>query len=228
MARLILFLSGVAVVWTVSCSPLAMLDHELLTAHMVQHLLLMLAAAPVLLKGLPGAMRSGGAGGTGEREGLPRSMAGRVVTHPAVCWLAGTLTVLVWHVPAIFAAARGSEAWHVFEHASFLGAGMMFWWPVIGPGARAPVWPEWSMPLYLFFATLPCDALSAFLAFSGRVLYPEYLAAAGRFPMSPMQDQECAGALMWTAVTFVYLAPAAVITVRLLSAPAVRSATRTV
>jgi putative membrane protein len=222
--RLVLFLSGLIVLWIASCSPLAMLDEALLTAHMVQHLLIMLAAAPLLLMGLPGAMRPGVPGGTGAGPGSFWPGVGRMVTHPAVCWLAATLTVLAWHVPAIFAVARGSGAWHLFEHASFLAAGILFWWPVIGPRPLAPVWPQWSMPLYLFFATLPCDALSAFLAFSGRVLYSNYLTAPRRFPLSPLQDQECAGALMWTAVTFAYLAPAAAITVRLLSAPPAQGA----
>jgi cytochrome c oxidase assembly factor CtaG len=71
--------------------------------------------------------------------------------------------------------------------------------------------------LYLFFATLPCDALSAFLAFCDRVVYSSYLTAPRLFNISPLQDQECAGALMWVWATFVYLIPAVVITIQLLS-----------
>ena len=85
-----------------------------------------------------------------------------------------------------------------------------------------PSWPSvsepgWSTVLYLFLATLPCDALSAFLAFCGRVVYPAYQAVPRRFVITTLQDQECAGALMWVAVTFAYLIPAVIITIRLLS-----------
>jgi cytochrome c oxidase assembly factor CtaG len=74
-----------------------------------------------------------------------------------------------------------------------------------------------SMPLYLFLGTLPCDILSAFLTFCGRVVYPSYLSTARIWNLSPLQDQECAGALMWVWVTFAYLIPAVVITMQILS-----------
>jgi cytochrome c oxidase assembly factor CtaG len=77
--------------------------------------------------------------------------------------------------------------------------------------------------LYLFAATLPCDVLSAFLAFSDRVVYPAYLSAPRHFGLSVLQDQECAGALMWLCVTFAYVIPAAVITTRILSPQGQRS-----
>jgi cytochrome c oxidase assembly factor CtaG len=73
------------------------------------------------------------------------------------------------------------------------------------------------MILYLFFATLPCDILSGFLAFSDRVLYPAYFSSSHLFGFSPLVDQQCAAALMWTCVTVVYLVAAAILTVRLLS-----------
>jgi putative membrane protein len=71
--------------------------------------------------------------------------------------------------------------------------------------------------LYLFLATLPCDALSAFLTFCNRVIYPHYLSAHRHFNISPLGDQQSAGALMWVWVTFVYLVPAAVVTIQMLS-----------
>jgi cytochrome c oxidase assembly factor CtaG len=91
-------------------------------------------------------------------------------------------------------------------------------WPSI---AR---WPRWGIPLYLFFATLPCDVLSAFLAFCDRVVYSSYLTAPRLFHISPLQDQQCAAALMWVCATFVYLVPAVVTTIRLLSPPRTRHA----
>ncbi len=225
--RLAAFLSGLAVVWIASCSPLAMLDADLLTIHMVQHLLLMLAAAPLILGGAPALPFLHGAphvltgGGLGKLlRRAPLQALGHLLTHPATCWLAATLVVMGWHFPAPFELALKSEAWHGVEHASFFAAGILFWWPVIQPWPSVPRWPRWSIPLYLFFATLPCDALSAFLAFSGHVIYTPYLSAPRLLNMSALQDQEAAGALMWVCVTFAYMVPAIGVTIRILSPPA--------
>ncbi len=139
--------------------------------------------------------------------------------HFVLCWLAGTAAVIGWHLPAAFQLALRSQGWHDVESASFLLAGLLFWWPVVQP--RNSPGQEWSVPLYLFLATLPCDILSAFLVFCGRVVYPSYAAHQGLSHWSPLQDQEFAGALMWVSVTLIYLIPAVVITVQLLS-PSVR------
>jgi cytochrome c oxidase assembly factor CtaG len=71
--------------------------------------------------------------------------------------------------------------------------------------------------LYLFCATLPCDALSAFLAFCDRVVYPSYISAVNPWSLSPIEDQECAAALMWTCVTLIFLIPAVIVTMQILS-----------
>jgi putative membrane protein len=201
-------------VWLAAESPLAQLHEALLTGHMVQHILLALIAGPLLLLSapalalprLPSRLRW-----------WPLRAAGRVLNHPLVCWSAAMLVFIGWHVPSIFERAHHSEPWHLAEQASFLGSGLLFWWPVIQPSLTTPRWPRWSMPLYLFFATLPCDALSAFLVFSDRILYPTYVSAAGHHGLSALQDQECAGALMWLCVTLAYGIPAAVITATMLS-----------
>jgi putative membrane protein len=132
------------------------------------------------------------------------------------CWLAGTLTVLLWHVPAVFELALESPFWHQLELASFFVGGIVFWWPVIQLRSTS----GWSVPLYLFLATLPCDALSAFLVFCGHVVYRPYLGGNddhGMFGLSPLEDQALAGALMWVTVTFAYLIPALVLSARLLA-----------
>jgi putative membrane protein len=191
--RIAAFAGGLAALWIAVASPVSHLDHHLLTAHMVQHLLLMLVAAPLILLGVP-----------------------RLHWRPnvVVSWLAGSLTVIVWHVPAIFELALSSPFWHAFEHASFFVAGILFWWPAVQSGLEAQ---SWSLPIYLFLATLPCDALSAFLVFCGYVVYPQYLPGHRLFGLSPLDDQALAGALMWVTVTFAYLIPALVLTARLLS-----------
>lgn len=221
--RLVEFLAGLLVLWIAVSSPLATLDHQLLTAHMVQHLLLMTVAAPLMLLGAPVVALL---------QGLPRRAAhsvsgffgnrklrklGSIVAHPAFCWFAGTGTVIAWHIPALFQVGMRSETWHAVEHASFLAAGLLFWWPVIVPWPSVARWSEWSAPLYLFLATLPCDALSAFLTFCNRVVYLQYQSPHQAYILTPLDDQAMAGALMWTWVTFAYLGVAAVITIRVLS-----------
>jgi cytochrome c oxidase assembly factor CtaG len=101
-----------------------------------------------------------------------------------------------------------SEMWHAVEELSFLSTGLLFWWPVV---QRWPGVPGWSMILYLFLATLPCDVLSGFLVFSERVAYPVYLSIPGTSVPSVLADQQCAGALMWTCVTIVYFVAAAIL-----------------
>jgi putative membrane protein len=204
--RLAAFLAGLLALWIALASPLAHMDHEQLTAHMVQHLLMMTIAAPLLLWGV----------GTMTRV--------RISVHPVVCWLAGTGVVIWWHIPAVFDAGMSSAAWHGIERATFLGAGLLFWLPVMEPPAGK--WTEgtwlgrksgWSVPLYLFLATLPCDALSAFLTFCGHVVYRSYLSEPELSRTAVLPDQACAGALMWVWVTFAYLFPAVAITLRVLS-----------
>jgi cytochrome c oxidase assembly factor CtaG len=218
------FLLGLFLIWVALASPLAAFDEELLTVHMVQHLLLMtiappliLVAAPVmpLLHGLPRQFVQAVVGPLFRWPPVQR--VGRALSQPAFCWLAAAAALVAWHVPSAFTLALQSEAWHAVEHACFLGAGFLFWWPVVQPWPSVPTWPRWSILLYLFLATLPCDILSAFLAFCDRVVYPAYLSTPRRFGISPLEDQQCAGALMWTCVTFAYLVPAAILTTRLLS-----------
>jgi cytochrome c oxidase assembly factor CtaG len=110
-----------------------------------------------------------------------------------------------------------SEMWHGAEQASFLATGLLFWSPVVRPWQNRAKWPESSILLYLFLATLPCDILSGFLVFCDRVVYPVFLSSPRSFGLSALEDQQCAGALMWTCVTVVYVVAGAVFTARLLS-----------
>jgi cytochrome c oxidase assembly factor CtaG len=114
-----------------------------------------------------------------------------------------------------------SHSWHDLEYTCFILAGFLFWLPIVPPVTGAHQRPSWSTPAYLFLATLPCDILSAFLVFCGRVVYPSYQSANRLFGFSALQDQQCAGALMWVCVTFAYLVPAVVVTVQILSPEAV-------
>jgi putative membrane protein len=222
--RVISFSLGQFLIWIAVGSRLAALDEQMLTVHMIQHLLLMTFAAPLMLLGLPV---------TPFLQGLPHQFAqaivgplfrwppvqrlGQMLVRPVFSWLAATVTLVGWHVPAIFTLALQSGTWHLFEQATFFVAGLLFWWPVVQPWPNAPTEPRWSILLYLFLATLPCDILSAFLVFSERVAYPVYLSASRMSGLSVLADQQCAGALMWTCITIVYLAPAAILSTRLLA-----------
>jgi len=221
--RLGSFLLGVFLIWAALGSPLALFDEELLTVHMLQHLLLMTIAPALILVGAPFMPLLHGLPQRFVKTVLsplfrwPRlQRAGHFVTQPALCWFAAAAALVGWHIPAAFTLGLQSEAWHIIEHASFLGAGFLFWWPVIQPWPGIPIWPRWSILLYLFLATLPCDILSAFLVFSDRVVYPVYFSAPRPFGWSVLDDQECAGALMWTCITIIYLVPAIILTTRLL------------
>jgi len=222
--RVTSFSLGLFLIWIAVGSPLAALDEQMLTVHMIQHLLLMTFAAPLILLGLPVMPLL---------HGFPHQFAQAVVDPffrwPPVQWLgrmlerptftlpAATATLVGWHIPAIFALGLQSGAWHLFEQTTFFVAGLLFWWPVVQPWPNAPAEPRWSILLYLFLATLPCDILSAFLVFSERVAYPVYLSASRQSDLSVLTDQQCAGALMWTCITIVYLVPAAILSTQLLA-----------
>jgi len=222
--RVTSFLVGLFFIGMAVSSPISALDHELLTVHMVQHLLLMTLAPAFILLGAPLLALFHGLPNQLVRSAVvpvfqwpPVGRLEKVFGQPALCWVAATATLVGWHIPALFTAGMQSEVWHVVEHASFLGAGFLFWWPVIRPWPSAAAWPRWSTILYLFLATVPCDILSGFLVFCDRVVYTGYLSTPQRFGISALEDQQRAGALMWTCVTLVYLIAAAIIAVRLLS-----------
>jgi putative membrane protein len=222
--RIAAFFAGIISLWIAVGSPLDAFDDVSLPVHMVQHLLLMAIAPPFILLGAPalpllqGIPQSMARGVVGPclRWGLVKRLA-RFVSNPAVGWLAAALALIGWHVPAAFELALRSHSWHELEHISFFGTGLLFWWPVVQPWPSTARWPRWSIPLYLFSATLPCDALSGFLAFCDRVVYPSYLSAPPILTISPLQAQQCAAALMWTCVTIIFLVPAVVITIQILS-----------
>jgi len=218
------FVFGLFSIWVALASPLAVWDQASLTGHMIQHLLLMTFAAPLILLSEPVMLLL---------HGLPRRFVrsiigplfrwrpirqlGRLLAQSALCWLAAVAALVIWHVPATFTLGMQSKAWHAIEHASFLGTGFLFWWPVVQPWPCVSRRPDWSIILYLFLATLPCDILSGFLVFSERVAYPVYLSTSRQSGLSVLADQQCAGALMWTCVTIIYLVTGVILTTRLLS-----------
>jgi putative membrane protein len=221
------FLIGMFFIWAAVASPFAVLDNELLTVHMVQHLLLMTLAPPLislsaparpLLHGLPQRLVNGLLIPLWHLRAV-KSIA-TILRSPKIAWLAACAALVGWHIPALFALGMQSAPWHLFEQLSFLATGLMFWWPVVQTFAQPSAGQSrqgLSMILYLFFATLPCDILSGFLVFSDRVVYPVYFSSSHLLGFSPLEDQQCAAALMWTCVTLVYLLAGAILTIRILS-----------
>jgi putative membrane protein len=218
------FVLGLFSLWAALGSPIAAWDEALLTGHMTQHLLLMTFAPPLILMSEPVLLLLHGLPRRFVRSIIgplfrwrPVQQLGRGLAQPALCWLAAVGALVIWHVPAALTLGMQSEPWHAIEHASFLGTGLLFWWPVVQPWPSVSRRPDWSIILYLFLATLPCDILSGFLVFSERVTYPVYISTSGQSSLSVLADQQRAGALMWTCVTIVYLVAGAIVSTHLLS-----------
>jgi len=219
---------GLFLIWIASASPVASDDAQSLTVHMVQHLLLMSLAPPLIWLGEP--VRALPPRLVRLFQQRPIRHLGALLGNPAVCWLAGTAALVGWHIPAAHTLGMQSDTWHAIELTSFLATGLLFWWPVVRPWPASPE-PRWSIILYLFLATLPCDILAGFLVFSERVVYPVYLshrhgghvlANPAVYGGSVLDDQQLAGALMWTAITIIYLVAAAIVSTRLLSGSSIR------
>ena len=136
------FVFGMFSVWAALGSPLVGYDHDLLTVHMIQHLLLMTFAPALILLGEPQLAFWSGLPPRGKtvlgsffRRPFVQRL-GRTLSQPVLCWIVSAATLIGWHVPTLFALGMHSEVWHWVEQASFLVAGFLFWWPVIQP------WPS--------------------------------------------------------------------------------------
>jgi cytochrome c oxidase assembly factor CtaG/ferredoxin len=218
------FFSGIATLWLAVASPLDTFSGLLLSAHMVQHLLLLSVVPPLillgepflpLLRGLPRTFAHDGCGPFLTWPALRRF--GRALTHPIVGWLAMMASLCGWHVPAAFELALRSPDWHKVEHACFFGTALLFWWPVIRPFPSRPHWPLWAIPIYLFAADVVNTALCSILSFSEHVLYPAYAGAPRLFGMSALSDQASAGVIMWVPGSLAFLIPATVLAIQYLS-----------
>jgi cytochrome c oxidase assembly factor CtaG len=221
--RLGAFLLGLATIWLAIGSPLDGFADALLSAHMVEHLLLMSFVPPLLLIGYPVVPLL---------RGLPRGITvrllgpllrlralrrvGHFLTAPVVAWTAMNLIFLGWHVPGAYDFALEHEHWHEFEHLCFLGSSILFWWPLVRPWPTSAHRLGWYALPYLVLADLVNTALSAFLAFCGRPVYGYYLREPSGFSISPLSDQTLGAVIMWVVGSLVFLVPAVFVTVQLL------------
>lgn len=218
--RLLAFSAGLAMVFLALASPLDAFDSLFLSAHMVQHLLLMLLAPPLLLLGRPFLPMLRGLPKGFVKEGLAPFLAwpalkrtAAIVTAPPAAWLIFAINTLVWHLPFFYELALQSSVWHGIQHACFFWSGILFWWPIF---ESRPQWPRWVFIPYLLLGDLVNTALSAYFVFSGTLLYPSYglVRANG---MKAMDDQVLAGLIMWVPGSLVYLVPAFILAMRVFS-----------
>ncbi|HYM68937.1 MAG TPA: cytochrome c oxidase assembly protein [bacterium] len=207
--RAVFFLAGVAALLLALDSPLDGLgDRYLFSAHMLQHMLLVLLVPPLLLLGIPpdwarAALRV---------PALRRAERG--LGHPVAAWVLGIGTMCAWHVPVLYNAALAHGFVHVAQHLSFLVTSVIFWWPVCAPLPEARM-PALGAVGYLLAAALASSGLGIILTFSPPGLYPAYLHPAdplgllptirGTWGLSPAADQQIGGLLMWVPGGLAYL-----------------------
>lgn len=222
--RLASFLGGLATLWLAIASPMDEFADALLSAHMVEHLLLMSVVPPLLLYGLPVVPLL---------RGLPSWITARVVgplvrlqglrrllhwlVKPVVAWFAMNLTFLAWHVPRAYDFALEHENWHAVEHLCFLGTSLLFWYCILLPWPAEKHGRTWGILLFLISADVVNTLLSAFLAFCGRPIYRYYVDHPNTLHIAPLDDQVLGAVIMWVLGSFAFLLPAMIITMRLLS-----------
>jgi cytochrome c oxidase assembly factor CtaG len=224
VGHIAVFLSGLAAIVIALESPLHALGPELLQAHMIQHLLLLMVAPPLIwlgapllpmLHGLPRRLRRRWMGPLLAWPPLVR--IGRGFVHPALAWVAFVGSTWAWHMPALYERALASDTWHYAQHACFLATALAFWWPVVQPWPSRLQWPRSVMLLYLILADLQNTVLSAWLIFAERLLYPGYGTMPRLWGISPLDDQAAAGALMWVPGSVAFLLPVAWLVGQMLS-----------
>ncbi len=222
--RLFCFIAGLTLLWLAAVSPLDTLSGLFLTAHMTQHLVLtslapslILLGAPIvpLLRGLPTRLVRDAFGPFLTWPALRR--CAHRLTHPAVGLSVMTIAMWGWHMPGPYQLALRVPLWHDLEHATFFASSLLFWWSIVRPWPFIAHWPEWSIPPTLLLADILNTVIAATLTFSGRVLYPIYDQVPRFGGLSALDDQVIAGVVMWVPGSLVFLIPAIVVTIRLLS-----------
>ncbi len=166
-------------------------DYYSFSAHMVQHLLVTLIMPPLLLKGIP--------------EWLIRPVlqlpfvlpVARFLTSPFIAFALFNIVFALWHVPGFYQLALGNPAIHSLEHVLFMSTAVLTWWPVFSPTPLLPRLNEPVQMLYLFVQSIIPTILGALITFADIVLYPFYASAPRVIGLSPLDDQQGAGLLMW-------------------------------
>jgi len=201
------FLAGWLTLVAALASPLDALGSQLFSAHMLQHELLMIVAAPLLVLGRPlgiwlWALPGRTAIAAATRHPLLR-LPWQWLTLPLVSWVLHAVALWAWHAPLLFEGALASNAMHGWQHTSFLASALLFWWAVLGDGHERP--HRAGAMLYLFTTMLHTGALGALLTWSATPWYPSYAATAGLYGFDALEDQQLGGLIMWIPGALAYL-----------------------
>ena len=205
------FLSGWLVLVIALLSPLDTISSMLFSVHMVQHLLLILVAAPLVVLGAPlfsalWAIPRSARKVVGDRLG--RDSAWRaswdVVSQPLLVWSTFFATLWLWHIPGLYEAALRSQLIHDIQHLGFMTAACMTWWILLNPMGRLKL-NRGSGVLYLFTTSLHAAALGVLLTFSPVAWYDYYRTSTAALGLSWIEDQQLGGIIMWMPAGFVYI-----------------------
>lgn len=208
-----LFLGGLAAIGVALVSPIEAYEGVLFSVHMVQHILLELVAAPLLLAGAPItlALRASSPSVRRRLLAILNSRVVHVISFPVLAWFLFAAVNWGWHFSSLYDEALESVALHYFQHATFLGAALLFWWPVIGADPS-----PWRLPhpvrlLYLFLAMPQNSFLGVALMSTSTILYPHYLSNFRPWGPTPLEDQHLGGVLMWVLGDVAFLAGMALV-----------------
>lgn len=191
-------------------SPLHQLGDSLFSAHMLQHEILILIAAPLiaashpsvtLLYALPPTARR--TAGTLVLE-IERHPVVAVSTGPLISWLLHALALWGWHIPFLYQATVTSDFVHALQHLSFFVTGLIFWSALFGAGRSSMGYG--AATFYTFGTAVHCSALGALLTFSTAIWYPIYETRTASWHLTPLQDQQLGGLLMWVPSGIVFIA----------------------
>lgn len=191
--RVVSFLAAVVVIFLALNGPIHELsDSFLFSAHMLQHMLLMLVMPPLLLLGLPAWLL---------RPALARApvaRSARALTHPVLAFVLYNIVFIAWHLPRFYNWALSAHDVHIVQHLMFMVAATLMWWPVVNPVPELQRLPDGPLQMmYLFALAVPASIVSALITFSDRVLYPFYEAAPRVMELSALDDQRLGGLMMW-------------------------------
>lgn len=221
--RLASFLGGLAAIFLALASPLEPFATLLLQIHMVQHLLLMMVAPPLIwlaaplfpmVRGLPAPVRTVWIAPLLRSRGLRRAFSR--LTHPLVAWPIYVGVTWFWHAPRFYELALANERWHLVEHIVFMAAALLFWYPVVRPYPSRPNWSPWLLFPYLLLADVQNTVLAAWLTFSSRVIYPHYENGPRIAGLTALDDQAAAGVIMWVPGSIAFLLPLFIIGLKLM------------
>jgi len=205
------FAGGIAVLAVALVSPLDRMGEELFAAHMTQHMLLAIVAPPLLMLGapelallwlLPASARRRLARAVNRTTLLRRAWL--AATAPAVAWLVHAVAIWSWHLPRLYTLALRSDAAHAAEHLSFVGTGALVWWAIVHPRGQRRT--AYAVGILTLFATATqTGILGALLTLTHRVWIPAQSAGAAAWGLTPIEDQQLAGLIMWVPGGLLYV-----------------------